>query len=234
MDYLKIFYSSVISLAVLFILAKIIGNRQISELSLFDYINGITIGSIAAEMATTLEKHWSKPLLAMVIYGLATAFISFLCCKSLKIRRFFGGKAIVLYDKGKFRYDGLKKARLDINEFLCQCRTAGYFDISEIQTAIMEETGKISILPKADFRPITPKDMNLSPPDSTLAVNVVIDGVILENNLMLLGFDKKWLLNRFKTSRMKLHDTMLATVDKNGTVSFYEKCISNHKGDIFS
>ena len=86
MDYIKVIYSSIISIAVLFFLAKLIGNRQISQLSLFDYINGITIGSIAAEMATSLEKHWTLPLLAMVIYGLATAFISYICCKSQKVR----------------------------------------------------------------------------------------------------------------------------------------------------
>ena len=115
MDYIKVIYSSIISIAVLFFLAKLIGNRQISQLSLFDYINGITIGSIAAEMATSLEKHWTLPLLAMVIYGLATAFISYICCKSQKVRRFCNGKAIILFDKGKFRYNALKRSKLDMN-----------------------------------------------------------------------------------------------------------------------
>ena len=109
-----------ISLIALFLLAKIIGNRQISQLTLFDYINGITIGSIAAEMATDLEMQWSQTLLAMLIYGLATALISYICCKSLKLRRFLNGRSVVVYSDGKFMLNGLKKARLDINEFLVQ------------------------------------------------------------------------------------------------------------------
>ena len=234
MDYLKIVMFSVISLIVLFILAKLIGNRQLSELTVFDYINGITIGSIAAEMATGLEKHWTKPMLAMVIYGSATALISYICCKSVKMRRFFNGRAIILYDKGKFRYDGLKRARLDINEFLTQCRTAGYFDVAQIQTAIMEQNGKISFLPKADSRPVEPKDMALNVPDDSLLVNVIVDGKILEENLLGIGFDKKWLISRMSQSNAgPIDGIMLATVDGSGTATFYKKYVSHTKNDVF-
>ena len=234
MDYLRIAESSLFSLIVLFILAKLIGNRQLSELTMFDYINGITIGSIAAEMATELDKHWSKPLLSMLIYGGVTAGISLICCKSHKMRRFFNGKSIVIYDNGKFRYDGLKRARLDVNEFLTQCRISGYFDISEIRTAIMEQNGKISFLPKSDSRPIEPKDMGLQIPESSLMVNVISDGVVLEKNLIQIGYDKNWLLKQLAISNAgPINEIFLATVDKNGVVNFYKKYQSNSKNDIF-
>ena len=235
MDYIKVIYSSIISIAVLFFLAKLIGNRQISQLSLFDYINGITIGSIAAEMATSLEKHWTLPLLAMVIYGLATAFISYICCKSQKVRRFCNGKAIILFDKGKFRYNALKRSKLDMNEFLMQCRADGYFDLSEIETAVMEPNGKISFLPKAENRPVTPNDMALSVPKSGLCFNLVIDGNVLESNLISAGKDKKWLSGELSKSKCKtIEEVLLATLGADCTVSFYKKEKSKIGNDVFA
>lgn len=234
MEYLKITLTSIISLVVLFVLAKLIGNRQISQLTLFDYINGITIGSIAAEMATELEVHWSKPMLAMIIYGLATALISTACCKSQVLRRFFNGRAIILYDKGKFIFDNFKRARLDINEFTAQCRTNGYFDMSQIETAVMEQNGKISFLPTADARTITPKDMGLLVSPSHVTVSVILDGVILEQNLIAAGYDKRKLLTEMsKAGVSDLKSVMLATVDSNGSAAFYTKHQSETENDIF-
>ena len=234
MDYLKVTISSIISLIALFLLTKLIGNRQISQLTLFDYINGITIGSIAAEMATDLEMHWSQTLLVMVIYGAATALISFVCCKSLKLRRFFNGKAIIVFKNGKFLPDALKKARLDINEFLTQCRINGYFDISEIDTAIMEQNGKLSFLPKADYRTVSPKDLALTVPSAGISVTLIVDGIILEQNLESVGLSKVQLLTEMsKAGVNELRSVMLATADSNGTVTFYKKETINTIGDPF-
>ncbi len=234
MDYLKVLFSTVISLVVMFLLAKLIGNRQISQLTLFDYINGITIGSIAAEMATDLEIHWSQTLIAMVIYGVATALISYLCCKSLKLRRFFNGKAIIVFQDGKFSTDGLKKARLDVNEFLTQSRISGYFDLSEISVAIMEQNGKLSFLPKSDYRTVSPKDLALTVPSAGMAVTLVIDGVVLEQNLESVGLTKLQLLTEMsKAGAKNLKSVMLATADQNGVVTFYKKGTANTYRDPF-
>ena len=100
MDILKVILTSLLSVAALFILTKLMGNRQMSQLSMFDYINGITIGSIAAEMATALEKDFWLPLCAMVVYAAAVIFITFITSKSLKLRRFFTGRTVVLFING--------------------------------------------------------------------------------------------------------------------------------------
>ncbi len=234
MDYLKVTVASIISLVVLFLLAKIIGNRQISQLTLFDYINGITIGSIAAEMATDLEMHWSETLLAMLIYGFATALISFVCCKSLKLRRFLNGRSVVVFSDGKFMLNGLKMARLDVNEFLVQCRINGYFDLSEIKLAVMEQNGKLSFLPKSDYRSVTVKDMALTVAGSQPSLSVIIDGVILEQNLEALKIEKRMLLSEMTKAGIEgIETVMLATADDNGTVNFYRKHTVNTKNDLF-
>ena len=128
MELINIVFTSLGSLLVLFLLTKIMGYRQMSQLSMFDYINGITIGSIAAEMATSLEDDFLKPLVAMIIYGIVAVLISLLTSKSIKFRRIVSGKSLILYDNNKLFYNNLKKAKMDIDEFLIQCRNNGYFN----------------------------------------------------------------------------------------------------------
>ncbi len=127
MDLLKIVALSFGSVIFLFILTKLMGNKEMSQLSMFDYIIGITIGSIAAEMATALENDFMQPVVAMAVYAIVSIIISILSYKSLKVRRIISGNSLILLDNGELYRDNLKKAKLDLNEFLMQCRTARIF-----------------------------------------------------------------------------------------------------------
>lgn len=127
MDLLKIVALSLGSVIFLFILTKLMGNKEMSQLSMFDYIIGITIGSIAAEMSTALESDFMQPVVAMAVYAVVSIIISVLSYKSLKIRRIISGNSLILLDNGELYRDNLKKAKLDLNEFLMQCRTARIF-----------------------------------------------------------------------------------------------------------
>ena len=144
---LKIIALSTGSIVVLFILTKIMGQREMSQLSIFDYIISITIGSIAAEMATSLEDNFLEPLVAMIVYALITVIISFINFKSLKIRKAITGDALVLYNNGKLYRNNFKKAKLDLSEFLMLCRNGGYFNLSDLETVLLEPNGKLSFLP---------------------------------------------------------------------------------------
>ena len=147
MDLLKIVFLSLGSIIVLFILTKLMGNREMSQLSMFDYVVSITIGSIAAEMSTSLENNFLEPVIAMIVYGIVATAISYFTCKSIKIRRIVSGRGKILYDNGKLYRKNLIKSKLDLNEFLMQCRINGYFNLADIQTAILEPNGRISFLP---------------------------------------------------------------------------------------
>ena len=147
MDLLKIVFLSLGSIIVLFILTKLMGNREMSQLSMFDYVVSITIGSIAAEMSTSLENNFLEPFISMVVYGIVATAISYFTCKSIKIRRIVSGRGKILYDNGKFYRKNLIKSKLDLNEFLMQCRINRYFNLADIQTAILEPNGRISFLP---------------------------------------------------------------------------------------
>lgn len=233
MDYLYIVILSLSSLIVLFILTKLMGNREISQLSMFDYIIGITIGSITAEMATALEDY-KKPLIAMVVYGLAAALISIATNKSLHIRRFIVGKPLILYDNGKLFRENLKKAMLDINEFLTECRSKGYFDLSNIEMAIFETNGKISIIPKSDNRPATPKDLQLNPEQERPVYNIIIDGQILTKALNETGNDQQWLDRILKAQGIhNLSEVFLATCDNKNNLRIYKRTDRKYEKDLF-
>ena len=183
--------SAVGSLVVLFLLAKLMGNKQVSQMTLFDYSIGITIGSIAAELATELEEP-VKPLVALVIYGVAAAAISLLTSKSIKARTLITGKPLVLLENGVIYRDNLKKARLDLDEFLTYCRIGGWFDLNQLQSAVLEHNGVVSFLPKEKDRPATPSDLNLSPKQAQVQIPFVMDGQLLKENVERSGKAEPW------------------------------------------
>ncbi len=232
MDYLKIILTSLFSLAALFLLTKLVGAKQVSELSMFDYINGISIGSIAAEMATELEDP-IKPLIAMAVYAVVSFLISILNAKSVVMRRLFFGKTVVLMRNGKLYRENLRRAHLDINEFLMQCRAGGYFDISAINTAVLEPSGKISILPFSQKRPATPEDLKTVPAADEVFYNVIMEGGIMERNLADAGFDSAWLKNELETQGKKVRDIYLATLSRSGTLNIFPYESEAPEGDCF-
>ena len=232
---LPVILHSIGSIFALYILTKIMGYRQISQLSMFDYINGITIGSIAAEIAIGDSKVFWDGLTAMIVYTAVVTLSSIITDHSIHIRRLLGGKPYILFQGGTLYRKNMKKARLDLGEFLTQCRNMGYFRLSDIQTAIMEPNGKLSILPVADNRPVSPKDLNLSPEPDWLNVNVIVNGKIQDKNLKTLGKDYAWLHSQLKIHNVRsAEDVFLATCDHNGCFEVYQKSDDTPCGDIIN
>lgn len=235
MEILSVALTALLSVATMLILAKLIGNRAISQMNMFDYINSITIGSIAADLAISDLNNVLKPLVAMIIYAIAVISFAFISCKSLGFRRFVEGRAIILMKNGKLFDKNFKKAKIDINEFLMQCRLNGYFNLNDIETAVQESNGKISILPKSVARPARPSDLNLQPKRSTIYTNVILDGEILHENLRNAGFDENWLKKELeKQHASAIDEIFIAVCDNTGTLSVYEKQDRQDKKDPFN
>lgn len=233
MNYLQIIITSTVSLFALFLLTKLIGNREIAELSMFDYLNGITIGSIAAEMSTSKGEEVIDCLIAMIVYSILIFIISILTNKSIIFNRFINGKALILFDNNTFYRKNFAKSKINLAEFQNQCRTKGFFDMSQIKTAIIEANGKITILPKSDSRPVTCSDLNLNVEDEKKQFNIIIDGKILYDNLKATGNNEKWLIKKLQEQNLKLEDIFLATCDFENNVSTYKKSEENIKHDAF-
>lgn len=185
--------TTLLSIVVLFLMVRLMGVKQVSQMTMFDYVTGITIGSIAAELATELEEP-ARPLTALIIYGLVAMGISILTNKSLKLRTLLTGKPKILLENGAISRKNLKRARMDLDEFLTLSRIAGYFDLSQVQTALLEHNGSISFLPKEQNRTATPSDLHLDPPQQKLPIAFVMDGIILTENLRIEGKEESWVL----------------------------------------
>lgn len=207
-----------------------------SEMSMFDYITGITIGSIAAEMATSLEDNFWQPFTAMVIYALSTVLLSVISDRSLKARRLISGNPLILLHGGEIYKKNLKKAKIELSELLEQSRINGFFDLNELEVILLESNGKLSFLPKSDHRPVTPADMTLSVEQQSLCAVLIMDGVLLPNNLRHCGKDEIWLKRHLTTYH--IHDykeVLLATCDIHNKLTVYPKIsAAKQSADILS
>ena len=211
-----------VSIVYLFFVIKILGKKQISELNIFDYVIGITLGNIAAEMTVNDEITLFNGLLAMTIYGVVSLFVSYITSKSIFARRFIEGFPIVLMDNGKISKEQLKKVKLDLNDFLQDARENGYFDLSQIECAVMEVSGKVSFLPKSKYEPVNCDNMKIKTSRNGIVANLVIDGVIMENNLKAIGKDKDWLIKRLdKEGYKKVDDILLVLCDAKEKLTIY-------------
>lgn len=234
MIYLKTIVTSFGSLAVLFILAKVIGNKQMSQINMFDYINSITIGSIAAEMATSDDENFLVPLIGMIIYGLAAVLISILSEKSLKMRRLFSGNTIILMDDNKIYMKNLKKARIELSELLVQFRLNGYFDISQIHSAYLESNGRVSMMPKDSYRPIMPSDIDMRVQQSRACVILILDGALLSDNLKFASVNENWLIKQIQSQGAdSISDVALASVNEKKNLTVFVKNNEKPKNDFF-
>ena len=232
-NFLNICFRTILVLIILFFITKMLGKKQISQLNFFDYIVGITIGSIAADISLDIEKGMIAGIASLLIYGLSSYFSSLITIKSIKARRFLSGVPTVLVEKGKIIESGLKKSKIDINDLLAEARESGYFNLDEIDYALMEINGNISFLPKENEKPVTKKDMKIKCSNEGLTVNAIIDSKYMVNNMKAINKDKEWLDHELKVNGYDNYDNiLLATIDNNYKVTIYEKNVKPDKNTV--
>lgn len=232
-DFLNICFRTILILIILFFITKMMGKKQISELNFFDYVVGITIGSIAADISLDIEKNMIAGIAALFIYGFISYIISFVSIKSILARRFFIGVPTVLVEKGKIIESGLKKSKIDVNDLLMEARENGYFNLDEIDYALMEVNGNISFLPKEKEKPVTKKDIKIKCNNEGLTVNAIIDSKYMANNMKAINKDKEWLDHELKVNGYDNYDNiLLATIDNNYKVTIYEKNVKPDKNTV--
>lgn len=226
---------SFVSVILLFIMAKIIGPRQIAQMTFYDYIIGISVGSIAAATAIDPELPLWDGALAILIYTVVSVGMAISGSKNIHARRFFTGTPAILLYKGQFIEENLKKNNLDMNDVTSLCRVNGYFEINDLEYIIIETNGALSFLPKSEKAPMTPKDMQISPSAATLSANVIIDGNIMEKHLKSIGKDTLWLKGQLQNQNIFDASTvLLATGDKDGNFKAYLKNVKEDNTDLFN
>ncbi len=228
-----VIWLSAVSVLFLFVLTKIMGNKQISQMNMFDYIIGISVGSISAEMAVETDDSVVKPLVAMTVYALISIVFAVLTNKSVFFRKIITGRTILLFEDGMFYRDNFKKARMDINDFLSMLRVKGFFDISQLQNVILEPNGTLSVLQKSEFRPMVPSDNNLVPVAEKIIPCVILDGHIMSENLKLSGKNDDWLMKKLREQKISdLSEVFLATISEN-SLSVYKTVKKSKNLNLF-
>lgn len=213
---LKVLISAVVAFVYLFLISKLLGKKQLAEFDFITYVTGISIGSIAAEMATNLE---DKPMylyiISMTVFFLFDFFITFLERKGSKLEKFLKGSPIIVVQNGKINYKGLKKSKLNVNDVLSMTRDKGYFDLNDIAYGIFETNGTFSVLPKSEKSYVVADDIKVKKDKATLSDTMITDGSISRTSLKRLGKDKEWLYKKLDLDKQKLKKILLATYNEN-------------------
>lgn len=214
-DVIKVIVFSVMSYVTLFIIAKVLGKKQIAQLSFIDYVVGITIGSIAAEMATDTINPFYHYVVAMGIFLLFDLAVTLLSRKGTTMKNLLCGKPLIIIENGQINYEELKKSKLTVDELTGMARDKSYFDVNQIAFAILETSGKLSILPKAEEKPPVCKDLNITVAEPKLTEYLIIDGVIRRETLERNGYDEGWLKKGVGIKDEKsLSNILLASYDE--------------------
>ena len=213
---LKVLISAAVAFVYLFVISKMLGKKQIAEFDFINYVTGISIGSIAAEMATALEE---KPmylyLISMSVFFLFDFIIGFLERKGNKLEKFLKGSPIIVVQNGKINFKGLKKSKLTVNDVLSLTREKEYFDINDIAYGIYETNGTFSILPKANKSQVIAEDMKVKKEKAMLTDTLITDGSISKTSLKRLNKDKEWLFKKLNLDKQKLKKILLATYNES-------------------
>ncbi len=222
-DIIEIIIRTITVLIILFFLFKIMGKKQVSQMNMFDYITGITIGSIVADISLDIEKNMIAGLICLLIYCLTDIVLANLSLKSIKLRNFFNGKEVILIENGKINRNNMKKNQITINILETEARVNGYFNLKEINNAILEPNGKISFEVKEENKPATKKDLNIKTYNHPIVYNIIIDGEIVEDNLKHINKTTKWIQHELKVRGKKQEEILLLTYDTNNQITIYNK-----------
>lgn len=213
-EWVKLIIFSFVAVVYLFFVSKILGKKQIAQLEFIDYVMGISIGSIAAEMATdTGETPFYFYLIAMTVFFLVDLAITFVGRKGPALKHFFKGRPITVIYDGKFDYENLKVSKLDVNDVLALCREQGYFDVTEVAYAVFETSGKLSVLPKSPYKQVTAEDMGVKLPPASLPCILVVDGKISYSGLNEINKTAEWLKAKTDLDDKTMKNVLLAIYD---------------------
>lgn len=215
---------SVCALAALFLMTRLLGKKQLSQLNFFHYIVGITIGNIAGFISLEIERHFLIGLMALFIWTLITVGLEWISLKSKHFRHWFDGEGTVLIKDGKVLEDNLKKARFTSDELLEELRKKNAFRIADVEFAVLEADGSVSVLLTKQNQPLTPKHLGIKAPNEQEPQTVIMDGEILDEPLATAGLSRGWLNAELEKIGVALENVYLAQVDGYGqlTVDLYD------------
>lgn len=212
---------SAVAFVYLFVISKLLGKKQIAQLEFIDYAVVISLGSIAAEMATNTETPFYYFLIAMTIFFALAFAVAIVGRKCTFLKRVLKGKPATLIYDGKIDYKQLKKSNIDVNDLLSMLREKGYFDISDVAYAVFEPSGELSVMPTGAQKPLVMRDFDKEKIEKAELANVLIsDGAVSHSGLSEIDKDEAWLFNRLRIGEKSDLDNIILAVYDDKTDSF--------------
>ncbi|WP_174613741.1 DUF421 domain-containing protein [Virgibacillus ihumii] len=226
--WLEVIIRSLSLLVVLFLITKMLGKKQMSQLDIFQYITGIVIGSIVATHATDLSSQFEYALIALMVWFLVPFGVELLGLKSKRFRDFTQNKGSVFIQNGKIMEDNLKKERFTTDDLLEELRDNNIFKVADVEFAVMEPTGKLNVLPKKENQPVTNKDLGLKPAPEKEPQTIIMDGKTLIEPLTNASLNTNWLETELDKMNISIENVFLGQVDSSGqlTVDLYDDMIN--------
>jgi uncharacterized membrane protein YcaP (DUF421 family) len=223
-DWVQIFIRSIVFILVLIVMTRLLGKKQISEISFFEYVSGITIGSIAGEVIMGLDGDMRHGILAIGVFSGVTLLVDILSLKSKKFRDIVDGKGIIIIKDGKIMEDNLKKEKYSLDDLGSLLRQKDVFNTADVEFAMLEPKGDLSILLKKENRPLTPKDLQMKIANDKVPQTVIMDGTIVNDAMSAAGKDRNWLHMELAKLGVTVENVFMGQVDSYGdlTVDLYD------------
>ncbi|MBP2627109.1 MAG: hypothetical protein H6Q68_1820 [Firmicutes bacterium] len=216
-DFLRDTWQTILIFISLLIYTRILGKTQLGQLTFYEYITGITMGSIAGSIASSdADKFWSH-FYDLFLFFILTYLLALITIKNRPLRKLIEGSPTIVIENGCIIKKNMQAMRYDLDELNSQLREKDVFDISEVQYATVEPTGQLSVILKPDFQPLTKSDMNIHLPNATFPVELIMDGQIIEENLNKQNLTHTWLETQLTERNIANHsNVMYAVIDSKG------------------
>lgn len=215
-----IILKTTLAFILLLLLARLLGKKQMSQMTFFNYVTGITIGSLAANIISTDDKTIWDEVVGLIWWCILTALLAYITLKSSKLRKIIDGQPSILVKNGIIQEKALKTSRINLEELSMMFREQGIFSIKDIDYAILEQNGNLSILKVQDQINVTRKDMKIfTYKPKYLPAEIIIDSRIVDKNLITYGLDIQWLENQLKYQKINsIDDVFYAEIQSDGTL----------------
>lgn len=223
-EWLNIIIRSSILVIILFLLTKWLGKKQLSQLSFFEYVAGITIGSVAAEVSTGLDRNFLHGLYSMLVWAAIPFFAGIIALKSQKARNFIEGMSTVVIKNGKIQEENLTKEKYSVDELMQLLRKKDVFQLADVEFAVLEADGNLNILLKKEKQPLTPADLQMEVAPEKVPQTVIIEGKVKDAALAASGLSRAWLHLQLEKLNVALDNVYVGQVDSYGelTVDIYD------------
>lgn len=218
-DFFEMIFRATGAFVVLLIMTRIMGRKQLSQLTFFNYITGIALGSIAANIASETNVHYLNGITSLIWWAILTILVGYLGLKSSKARIAIDGQPVMVIKQGKILEDKLGKLRLNMDDLSMLLREQKVFSVKDVENAVFEPNGKLSIMLKEDKQPVTKKDQKIfTVKPMYIPMELISDGKVVEKNLKEAGISLEWLKKQLSLMDLSIEDVFYVELQKDGTL----------------